>query len=67
MSKTTQRQAHALEKVAQSSRFVRETTRTRDKDIRVAVKLGLSLREVARVAGIGHMTVARIVNGGRNA
>ena len=67
MSKTTQRQAHALEKVAQSSRFVRETTRTRDKDIRVAVKLGLSLREVARVAGVGHMTVARIAGRGRNA
>ena len=64
MSSPTKRQTDALAKVAQSSRFVRETTRTRDKDIRVAVKLGLSLREVARVAGVGHMTVRRIVNGG---
>jgi transposase len=42
---------------------VRETTRERDKDIRAAVKLGLSLRVVAEAAGVGHSTVRRIVNG----
>ena len=63
----TKRQAHALERAAQSARLGRVAARERDRDIRVAVRLGLSLRQVAEATGVSHTTVARIANGGRNA
>ena len=58
------RQSHALEQVAGTSDFAKASVAERDSQIRAAHRLGLSLREIAAAAHLGHTTVARIVNGG---
>lgn len=59
----TKRQARALTDVGDTAHLTANALHSRDKAIRVAVKLGLSLRDVATAAGLGHSTVRRIVNG----
>ena len=63
----TARQAKALADVGETAKFAKACVEQRDVEIRTARRLGISLREIARAAHLGHTTVARIVNGGRNA
>ena len=62
----TKRQERALSDVSDTAHLTTNALHSRDKAIRVAVKLGLSLRDVASAAGLGHSTVRRIVNGARS-
>ena len=63
----TKRQEKALTDVANTSLFAKACVEQRDAEIRMARKLGISLRDIARAAHLGHTTVARIVGGARNA
>lgn len=58
---TTPRREKALADVAETARFAKACTEARDAEMRTARKLGISLREIARAAHLGHTTVARIV------
>lgn len=63
----TRGREEVLADVAKLSYFAKACVDERDAQIRAARKLGISLREIARAAHLGHTTVARIVGGGRNA
>lgn len=58
----TPRQEKALADLAESAKWAKATTEQRNADLRAARKLGISLREIARAAHLGHTTVARIVS-----
>ena len=66
VSSPTPRQEKALADVAEIALWAKATVEQRDKEMRTARKLGISLREIARAAHLGHTTVARIVGGSRN-
>lgn len=51
----------ALATLGETAAFAKACVDERDAQIRKARKLGISLREIARAAHLGHTTVARIV------
>lgn len=57
----TRSREEVLGDVAECARFAKACVDERDAQIRKARRLGISLRDIARAAHLGHTTVARIV------